>query len=142
MKTKLSHKLIILLLLISNGFTAFLLLKPGRPKHPPFLSEKIGLSGEQFEKAKKIELSLFEQMRPIEQRIEQLHAELFIHLDQLDQTKEDSLQRVIGSLIVKKDELVLSHFKKIYALCSPDQKQKFKSEIKEHFSNRHHPPRK
>lgn len=142
MKTKLSHKLIIALLLVSNGFTVFLLLKPSRPQHPPFLSEKIGLSGEQFEKAKKIELSLFEQLKPIDHHIEQTHAELFIRLDQLDQTKKDSLQRVIGSLIVKKDELVLSHFKKIFALCSPDQKQKFKTEIKEHFSNRHHPPRK
>lgn len=142
MKTTLSHKLIIALLLVSNGFTAFLLLKPGRPKHPPFLSEKIGLSGEKFEKAKKIELSLFEQLKPIEHHIEQTHSELFIRLDQLDKTKKDSLQQVISSLIVKKDELVLSHFKKIYALCSPDQKQKFKTEIKEHFSNRHHPPRK
>jgi hypothetical protein len=142
MKTNLFFKIIIVLLIISNGFTAFLLLKKGKPVHPPFLSEKIGLTGEQLKKAKNIELSHFDEMKPLEVKIEKLHEELFLSVTSTDKRKVDSLKTAISSFILKKDELLLAHFKKIYALCNPTQKQLFITEIKEHFSRRKHPPRK
>jgi hypothetical protein len=142
MKTNLLFKIIILLLIVSNGFTAFLLLKKGKPDHPPFLSEKIGLTGEQLKKAKNIELSHFDEMKPLEVKIEKLHEELFLSVTSTDKRKVDSLKTAISSFILKKDELLLAHFKKIYALCNPTQKQLFITEIKEHFSRRKHPPRK
>ena len=142
MRTNSLFKIIIILLLISNGFTLFLLIKPGKPPHPPFISEKIGLTGEQLKKVKNIEQSHFNQMKPLDVKIEKLHEDLFLTIASNDKRKEDSLKTKISSLILKKDELLLAHFKNIYALCNPTQKQLFITEIKEHFSRRKHPPRK
>jgi hypothetical protein len=81
-------------------------------------------------------------MKPLEVKIEKLHEELFLSITSNDKRKVDSLKTAISSFILKKDELLLAHFKKIYALCNPTQKQLFITEIKEHFSRRKHPPRK
>ena len=142
MKAKTYSKLLIILLIISNGFTAFLLVKKGKPHYPPFVSEKIGLTGDQLKKAKNIELSLFEQLRPLDSQIEKLHAELYLCITAIDTLKEDNLKSRLSSLISKKNELHLTHFKKIYAICNPSQKQQFVTEIKKHFTRPKHPPRK
>ena len=142
MRPNLLFKIIIILLLISNGFTLFLLIKPGKPHHRPFLSEKLGLSGDQLKEAKKMELSHFDQMKPLDLKIEKLHEDLFLSITSNDKWKEDSLKSLISSFIIKKDELLLAHFKKIYALCNSSQQQLFTTELKEHFSRRKHPPRK
>ena len=142
MKTTLLFKIIIVLLLISNGFTAFLLVKRGRPNHPPFISEKIGLTGDQLKKAKNIELSLFDQLRPIDVQIQKMHGELYLSITTDDTIKKDSLKSSISALIIRKIELHYTHFKKIYALCNSSQKQQFTTEIKSHFSRHKHPPRK
>jgi hypothetical protein len=81
-------------------------------------------------------------MKPLDLKIEKLHEDLFLSITSNDKRKEDSLKTTISSLILKKDELLLAHFKNIYALCNPTQKQLFITEIKEHFSRRKHPPRK
>lgn len=142
MRTNSLFKIIIILLLISNGFTLFLLIKPGKPPHPPFLSEKLGFSGDQLKKAKNIEQSHFNQMKPLDVKIEKLHEDLFLTITSNDKRKEDSLKTTISSIILKKDELLLAHFKNIYTLCNLTQKQLFTTELKEHFSRRKHPPRK
>ena len=142
MKATTYSKLLIILLIISNGFTAFLLVKKDKPHKPPFISEKIGLTGDPLKKAKNIELSLFEQLKPLDSKIEKLHAELYFYISANDTKKEDTLKSTISKLILKKDDLLLAHFKKIYLLCNPSQKQQFVTEIKKHFSRPKHPPRK
>jgi hypothetical protein len=131
---------VISLLLFSNGFTIFLLVKgKNQGHHPPFISEKIGLTGDKLEKAKKMEEIHFEKMRPLNLKINLKRAALFSDLSDSNLPKKDSISKELSQLELDRQNLLLGHFQAIYNICSIDEKKKLLEEINHHFSKHKHP---
>lgn len=132
--------LVIVLLIISNAFTIFILLKEKKHgHHPPFLSEKIGLTGEKLEKVKKMEEGHFEKMKPLTMKINLKQAELFSDLSNSNLPKQDSIKKEINQLELFRQNLLLQHFKSMYENCNVEEKKKLSEELKHHFSKHKKP---
>jgi hypothetical protein len=132
--------IVIVLLILSNAFTIFLLVKgKHRDNHPPFISEKIGLTGERLEKVKKMEEIHFDKMKPLILSINQKQAELFSDLANTTSDKHDSIQKQLNVLEQNRQTLLLEHFKTIYSICDADEKKRLLNEINQHFSRHKHP---
>ena len=132
--------IVIVLLLLSNAFTIFLLVKgKHRGNHPPFISEKIGLTGEKLEKVKKMEEIHFDKMKPLILSINQKQAELFSDLANTTSDKHDRIQKQLNVLEQNRQTLLLEHFKTIYLICDADEKKLLLNEINQHFSRHKHP---
>jgi hypothetical protein len=131
---------VIILLIISNAFTIFLLLKEKKHgHHPPFLSEKIGLTGEKLVKVKKMEESHFEKMKPLTMKINLKQAELYSDLSNSNLPKQDSIKKEINQLELDRQNLLLQHFKSMYENCNTEEKKKLSEELKHHFSKHKNP---
>jgi hypothetical protein len=131
---------VISLLLFSNGFTIFLLVKgKNQGHHPPFISEKIGLTGDKLEKAKKMEEIHFEKMRPLNLKINLKRAVLFSDLSDSNVPKQDSIRKELNQLELDRQNLLFGHFQAIYNICSIDEKKRLLEEINNHFSKQKHP---
>ena len=131
---------VISLLLFSNGFTIFLLVKgKNQGHHPPFISEKIGLTGDKLQKAKKLEEIHFENMRPLNLKINLKRAVLFSDLSDSNLPKKDSISKELNQLELDRQNLLLVHFQAIYNICSIDEKKRLLEEINNHFSKQKHP---
>jgi hypothetical protein len=140
MKNSRLYITVIVLLIISNAFTIFLLIKgKNHGQHPPFIAEKIGLTGEKLEKVKKIEESHFTKMKPLLNQIHSKQGELFSDISNAKSEKHDSIQQQLNNLEQNRQNLLLEHFKKIYSICDADEKQRLLKEINYHFSRHKHP---
>jgi predicted nucleic-acid-binding Zn-ribbon protein len=132
--------IVIVLLIISNAFTIFLLVKgKNHRNHPPFISEKIGLTGEKLAKVKKIEENHFVQMKPLTAKIHLKQAELFSSIANSNVSKQDSLKNEISNLESERQNALFEHFRTIYEICSMEEKKKLLEEINNHFSKQKHP---
>lgn len=139
---KKNHILIILLflLIMSNAFTIFLLEKrKHHGNHPPFISEKIGLTGEKLERVKKMEESHFEKMKPLVNKIHLTQAEILSTIGNSNESKQDSLKNILSQLDSNRQTILLEHFKSIYQICDSNERKELKREIDQHFSKQNHP---
>ena len=141
MKRKRIFVILIVLLILSNAFTVFLLFKGKHHGHPPFISEKIGLIGDKLEKARKMEELHFEKMKPLTEKIQKQQAELFTSISESNSTKQDSILSNLNQLNAERESILLNHFKSLYAYCDSNEKEKLVNEIKNHFSKLHPPKR-
>ena len=132
--------IVIILLICSNAFTVFLLMKGKQHRnHPPFISEKIGLTGEKLAKVKKIEENHFVKMKPLTAKIHLKQAELFSSLANSNVSKQDSIKNEIGNMERERQNTLFEHFRTIYGICSKEEKKMLLEEINNHFSKQKHP---
>jgi hypothetical protein len=132
--------IVIILLICSNAFTVFLLVKGKQHRnHPPFISEKIGLTGEKLAMVKKIEENHFVKMKPLTAKIHLKQAELFSSLANSNVSKQDSIKNEIGNMERERQNTLFEHFRTIYGICSTEEKKMLLEEINNHFSKQKHP---
>ena len=132
--------IVIILLICSNAFTVFLLMKGKQHRnHPPFISEKIGLTGEKLAKVKKIEENHFVKMKPLTAKIHLKQAELFSGLANSNISKQDSIKNEISNMESERQNTLFEHFRTIYGICSTEEKKMLLEEINNHFSKQKHP---
>ena len=132
--------IVIILLICSNAFTVFLLMKGKQHRnHPPFISEKIGLTGEKLAKVKKIEENHFVKMKPLTAKIHLKQAELFSSLANSNVSKQDSIKNEISNMERDRQNTLFEHFRTIYGICSTEEKKMLLEEINNHFSKQKHP---
>lgn len=131
---------LLILLIISNAFTIFLIVKrKHHGNHPPFISEKIGLTGQKLERVKKMEESHFEKMKPLVSKIHLTQAEILSTIGNSNNIKQDSLKNVLAQLESNRQTILLEHFKSIYQICDSNERKKLGNEINQHFSKQKHP---
>ncbi|MFM7667912.1 MAG: hypothetical protein ACKO7D_06960 [Bacteroidota bacterium] len=131
---------LLILLIISNAFTIFLLVQRKHHRnHPPFISEKIGLTGQKLEKVKKMEESHFEKMKPLVNKIHSTQAEILSTIGNSNNIKQDSLKNILTQLESNRQTILLEHFKSIYQICDSNEREKLVNEINQHFSKQKHP---
>lgn len=131
---------IIILLLICNAFSLFLLMQGKGHKHPPYISDKIGLDGTKLEQAHQLENAHFAKMKPISDQIHKRQSSLFSTINS-NQVNQDSLLIEINRLEMDRNKLVINHFRALYKICNAEEKTKLTKEINEHFSKPHQPRR-
>jgi hypothetical protein len=132
--------ILLILLIISNAFTVFLLVKGKQHRnHPPFISEKIGLTGQKLEKVKKMEESHFEKMKPLVNKIHLTQAEILSTIGNSNDGKQDSLKNILTQLESNRQTILFEHFKSIYQICDSEERKKLANEIDQHFSKQKHP---
>ena len=131
--------IVIILLICSNAFTVFLLVKGKQHRnHPPFISEKIGLTGEKLAMVKKIEENHFVKMKPLTAKIHLKQAELFSSLANSNVSKQDSIKNEISNMESERQNTLFEHFRTIYGICSMEEKKKLLEEIYFFSSRRRH----
>lgn len=131
--------IVIILLICSNAFTVFLLVKGKQHRnHPPFISEKIGLTGEKLAKVIKIEENHFVKMKPLTTKIHLKQAELFSSLANSNVSKQDSIKNEISNMERDRQNTLFEHFRTIYGICSIEEKKKLLEEINNHFLKQKH----
>jgi hypothetical protein len=140
MKKNKIQLIIIVLLLFSNTFTIFLLTRGKDHKHPPYISDKIGLEGSKLEQAHKLEDAHFAKMKTISNQIQKKQSSLFSAINN-NQVNNDSLLTEINRLEMNRNKLVINHFRAFYKICDSGEKTKLTKEINEHFSKPHRPRR-
>lgn len=108
--------------------------------HPPpsihfekFIPESLGLNEEQ--------VKAFDELRNVHHTqmmmLDKQNAEtLIIYLDLLktdfvNTTQKDSLEKIISTIQLERAAITLDHFQKLKAICTAEQKEKFKTIIPE-----------
>ena len=126
---------IVLVLLISNIFLAFLLLKNNNPatnskknttdKTPQWYSE-VGLNEKQIDTFKILREEFFKEAKPIWQEIRQLKDSLY-HTMEKPET-DSSVISIIAKINEKNtmaDLRLYRHFSRLRTMCTPDQQVRF-----------------
>lgn len=144
-KTKL-YGLICIVLLISNGFLLYYVLKPHAPGGPKNLViEKLHFDDRQVAKYELLIQEHREAIREKEGQILKLKQKLYAGLGEDAPPKTDKIiQFQLGMKQMEIEEIHYAHFLEIKDLCRPDQQVYFKRLSKElaHLFDRKPPHRK
>lgn len=134
---------IILFLVLVNSATLILMWmnRPpfpphhGRPGGPPdkIIIERLKLDEEQIKQFEIIKREHQGQMRQLNEELRLLHQKYFelLESDQVNDSLADSYEKQLASLAEKREEFTFIHFKKMKAICKPEQIELFNSFVGE-----------
>jgi hypothetical protein len=146
------------LLLLNIGILTFLVVGP-RPFSPPpprherprlkeMIMERLHLNAEQTQAYEDLITLHREQVSQLEDRLMQLRNASFMAISDENAKEDAHILAEIDSVNHALQQVHTNHFKKLYQLCSPDQKQLLKpilAEVAHHLKpqneRRPHPPR-
>jgi len=147
MKTVKFYKIVVISLFILNGVTLFFLLNPSRFLHPGHpnkmdLLEQLELSGNKKEQIIRLQDAHFQAKDKLMNRNRTLHERLFHSFN--DPKKDSSAIALLINDIVENqreiEQMTFDYFKKIDALCTPEQKVKLQNTIHKVLSRVGGPP--
>lgn len=147
MKTVKFYKIVVISLFILNGVTLFFLLNPSRDRHPGHpnkmdLLEQLELSGKKKEQIIRLQDAHFQAKDKLMNRNRTLHERLFHSFN--DPKKDSSAIALLINDIVENqreiEQMTFDYFKKIDALCTPEQKVKLQNTIHKVLSRVGGPP--
>lgn len=147
MKTVKFYKIVVISLFILNGVTLFFLLNPSRGRHPGHpnkmdLLEQLELSGKKKEQIIRLQDAHFQAKDKLMNRNRTLHERLFHSFN--DPKKDSSAIALLINDIVENqreiEQMTFDYFKKIDALCTPEQKVKLQNTIHKVLSRVGGPP--
>ena len=147
MKTVKFYKIVVVILFILNGVTLFFLLNPncfGHPGHPNKMDliEQLELSGKKKEQLIRLQDAHFQAKDILMKRNRTLHERLFHSFN--DPKKDSSAIALLINDIVENqreiEQMTFDYFKKIDALCTPEQKVKLQNTIHKVLSRVGGPP--
>jgi protein CpxP len=137
---KLLTFVVIGLLLLNLGTLAFLWTGRDHPHGPPppheggpalFLIHELGLNAEQQSRFEKLRDEHHQRMVQIQDSLHTLHETFFEGLSATTPLQTDSIAGLMGKKQSEIEKLTFDHFRKVRALCTPDQQKKFDSVIEE-----------
>jgi len=131
MERKKFYLTIIIVLLISNAISAFILFsnKPNRPDHGgprEYIIDKLDLSEKQVIQYDSLIDWHRSSIRNAEEQIFTLKSLLYSSLDAKDESV-DSIITAINNVQHDLEKIHVKHFRDIEKICNDDQKNKFKS---------------
>lgn len=136
---------LLIFLVIANGFFLYNYLGKSKHKRPKgerknFIVKKLDFDETQIAEFNKLQQGHRESIRKISQDLRNLKDDMFNNISNQDFTASDldSITNLIASKEKEKDIEVFYHFQAIEAICNDEQKEKFKTIIKEamHKGNR------
>ena len=124
---------IILFLVLVNSATLILMWmnRPpfpphlGRPGGPPdkIITERLNLDEEQIKQFEIIKKEHQAQMREINTQSKELHQKYFelLENENVNDSLADSYEKQLANFTEQREEFTFNHFKKLKAICKPDQ---------------------
>lgn len=128
------------LLLLNLGTLAFLWIgreHPHGPPHPPeggaaqFLMHELDLTADQQKQFEQLKSEHHLRIIQIQDSLHMLHETFFDELSATQAPHADSIANAIGEKQSEIERLTFVHFRKVRAICTPEQQKKFDSVIRE-----------
>lgn len=129
---------VVFLLLLNTGTVAFLFLGSGhRPPHPvrmeKLIPESLGFDKGQIEKFDVLRYEHHSQMIALDEQNKQVLISYLglLKTDSANSFEKDSLEKIISGIQQQRAAVTISHFEKLKAVCTTEQKEKFNALIPE-----------
>ena len=144
MKKNLLLYILLIFLIIVNGFFLFNYIGKPQMKGPPgpngpsdFIAKQLNFDDIQMEQFRKIEDVHRDNNRKISEDLRELKRELFDNISDtsISEKKIDSITTLIGNKEKERDMEVFYHFRKIQSICNEKQKKRFNNIMKDALPN-------
>ena len=129
---------VIVLFLLNLGTLAFLFMgKPHHPGPPPeggpaqFLIHELSLTADQQKQFEKLKDEHHSRMMQLQDSLHNLHEAYFKELSAVNTMAADSIQKIMTEKQSSIERITFDHFRKVRAICTPEQQRKFDSVIQE-----------
>jgi Spy/CpxP family protein refolding chaperone len=136
--------ILVIFLLVMNGYFMYEIFVDKRPKGPnpgKFIAKELQFDAQQLEAFSEMNDAHHEEMMIIMRDVRRLKDELFDYISQptYEATKVQQLTQEIGDKIRLRDEKTFYHFKEVQKICTDEQRTRFNQLIKEALRPPHKP---